>query len=948
MSNSLLVGELSLTNAYLPSLAASDTPYTISARLTLNLGPNVSGVPAPVTVEQDFIVPFGPRFSLSSDLVYVVNPANGSMGDFDVVIPQIVLKDPHLPWMGASQADTTPGMALIVISPSEASAIVPKTPAKIIAPGPFGSQKITTTDLVQKNFDGVIVPTLGSLPNQGPDSTCNLIAVDAQLFGRFFPSKRSIQYCCHARNINSGGVLVDGLTPNGAFSVVIANRLPNSSGGSQQVWVHLVSLEGLMDYIGTTPANPVCMVSLYSWGFKCLTSKVDDFDQMIDAIANSNSDTSPGPGTSPLHMHPISSSGDATMIQHVNNRLNDGYVPVNYHLISGEDTLAYYRGPLTPQQIQPISRFPSAPGGGPYVAAHSTPYVAYDISTGVFDVTYSTAWQLGRSLALADKNFLESYMEFRRTVYDQTLQISKSRLQVDDTGEGFVSTLHKNKTDFYNVFAGFMDAIAMASNNSNIPIDIRLDPFDHDPVGQRTTSPPFLLREQYSEPQSISDSLSATLGVYTASYPRTLQDSNLDYVLQWLSDLKNLSKIPFHYLVPNPLMLPMESMRFFCVDSNWIAALLSGALSISVHMSSDLMLQRYILATLQQPNPESGFLLRSALVSRHPGLIVRPSSLPGSDITGMLSVTRPDPNTLLSIFTISRDNLTHVTLAEPPEQFHFGLSNRLGDNNAVAIYMRDSTGTIVNGRTLKYGQISSALCSESNTFDYEALANILISLDPTVDDVWKFTLQLIPAPSGVTFSHQPGGSQKIRHTEYLAGTVVHLIMESQRAGKYQLQTEAVIYDLRTDQYTTLAGQVFEGESDSLGLNCNDFKITESQQVGTICRYKFYRKNRPQTYNFVIGSEAKILRSSYNGSVISWTMSPAVKAYTIRGSGSQIVVPRTPVLIIDPQLEYAEPQYSRLSGVYRPKFKGHFTISTYDMYDNCHQSVIDCNMVGSSK
>ena len=52
-------------------------------------------------------------------------------------------------------------------------------------------------------------------------------------------------------------------------------------------------------------------------------------------------------------------------------------------------------------------------------------------------------------------------------------------------------------------------------------------------------------------------------------------------VSEWLGHLKLLHGVPFHYLVSDPRMLPLDSIRFFSVDPNWVDYLVDGACSIA-------------------------------------------------------------------------------------------------------------------------------------------------------------------------------------------------------------------------------------------------------------------------------------------------------------------------------------------------------------------------------
>src|SRR5579871_6432114 len=59
-----------------------------------------------------------------------------------------------------------------------------------------------------------------------------------------------------------------------------------------------------------------------------------------------------------------------------------------------------------------------------------------------------------------------------------------------------------------------------------------------------------------------------------------------DGVKKWLTRLMQLSGVPINYLVPDEAMLPPESIRFFHLDVNWIAALIDGAFSIGRNLST--------------------------------------------------------------------------------------------------------------------------------------------------------------------------------------------------------------------------------------------------------------------------------------------------------------------------------------------------------------------------
>jgi hypothetical protein len=147
----------------------------------------------------------------------------------------------------------------------------------------------------------------------------------------------------------------------------------------------------------------------------------------------------------------------------------------------------------------------------------------------------------------------------------------------------------------------------------------------------------------------------------------------------WLNDLKALIGVPFTYLVPDSRMLPPESIRFFAVDPNWIAAMVDGALSVggtsAAGAAAVATLRPSILASSAGPAAEcSGFLLRSAAVSDWPGL--RVAGYAEVDGTGgplpIIRLERVAPTVLLALFA---GLVTRVDLAEPAQHLHFGVAS---------------------------------------------------------------------------------------------------------------------------------------------------------------------------------------------------------------------------------------------------------------------------------
>ncbi len=178
----------------------------------------------------------------------------------------------------------------------------------------------------------------------------------------------------------------------------------------------------------------------------------------------------------------------------------------------------------------------------------------------------------------------------------------------------------------------------------------------------------------------------------------------------WLARLRLLHGVPFHYLVPDARMLPVESLRFFQVDPNWLTALLDGAFSVGRAASAEPTAPRTLrgngpaaeadrgadlLARATQYAPQvranhlgplgrpllrqvrsapvppamSGFLLRSGVVSGWPSLEVLAQDAAGEPLT-ILRLERLAEDVLLALFA---GVVSSVVFREPAEALHFGV-----------------------------------------------------------------------------------------------------------------------------------------------------------------------------------------------------------------------------------------------------------------------------------
>ena len=111
----------------------------------------------------------------------------------------------------------------------------------------------------------------------------------------------------------------------------------------------------------------------------------------------------------------------------VKTALEGGYVPLQYHTRIGEQTMAWYRGPLLPQ-IEPRKGVED----DTFFSAEAA--LIFDKNNGLFDASYATAWQIGRLLALSDAHFADSLLNWKRNATRKINEfLERQKLQAVDT-----------------------------------------------------------------------------------------------------------------------------------------------------------------------------------------------------------------------------------------------------------------------------------------------------------------------------------------------------------------------------------------------------------------------------------------------------------------------------------------------------------------------------------
>ncbi len=265
---------------------------------------------------------------------------------------------------------------------------------------------------------------------------------------------------------------------------------------------------------------------------------------------------------------------------------------------------------------------------------------------------------------------------------------------------------------------------------------------------------------QQLKQQEISSKLNCDFGHLPINIQRVTVNTQLQSSSQmpndissWLNDLSLLKGVPFNYLVPDERLLPVESIRFFCIDRFWINCLLDGAFSIGRVKESDFQIQLQCCSNFisNLPKVMTGFLLRSEVVSGWPGLEVdgmKTIDTPSSKLK-MLRMEQLSANVLMCLFA---EKIEEVQISQKPETIHFGFDSKEGKFSKT---LRNSNGTLnsnwnINDIIGSYSDPSTRVIKIEKLADHMKTKSVFNKSFTSA----QFALQLIEGIKIVKFTQQ--------------------------------------------------------------------------------------------------------------------------------------------------------------------------------------------------
>jgi hypothetical protein len=396
-------GSMSFVQYQLPGLRSA--AYSLTATQAVS----VLGQGDTFEATQAFFVA-GVRYRLDDSAVDSVFPPPGSQGEFDDVLPHVVLTDPTLPWQRSPDARSATGIDAVARRAGAATgAPVPTWLALLLfdeADRPPGPQSLTIADLAGR--DGIFHPPRAPEYGEQPTDPVAVIDVPVGQFAELAPSLADLAWLAHTRVVSTEAKATATSAGPAEFALVFGGRLPAPGRAST---VYLVSLEGFGPYLpsddGVAPATvpagttKVRLAVLRSWTFAAIDLR-QTFRGLLEGL-----DMNPASLQLPVQLAPAT-TGDAEAT--VAQAFGMGYTAMNHGLRDGSSTVSWYRGPLLPLGVgvPPLTR-----------SQASDELLRYDPGTGMFDVTYAAAWELGRLMALRDRGFAAALYRWRLTVTQQ-------------------------------------------------------------------------------------------------------------------------------------------------------------------------------------------------------------------------------------------------------------------------------------------------------------------------------------------------------------------------------------------------------------------------------------------------------------------------------------------------------------------------------------------------
>ncbi|PNP55908.1 hypothetical protein FNYG_15437 [Fusarium nygamai] len=487
------------------------------------------------------------------------------------------------------------------------------------------------------------------------------------------------------------------------LSTLIGHRARPYTLGDQpvQVYAHIISIEtldGRIDWKAASQASAtIALVSLFSWTFTWEKNNASQDLEMFKHLADQKNIRPLAiklPPTDP-------NKPDDPSAAWVRRRVTEGYTIVRHRDIAGESSMALFRGPLIPGLSRKARIKPSV---------HGTDLQIIDTSARILDISYNTAWELGRTLAGRDAKFSTAIAYLRRKLCMKA--VTKSKISENEDAENEQSKLMHKADAVVDSALSKLDGLfngSVAAKMKDLPREGELRWQVPSPAATSMAAAPGVMTFK-----KLRRHLESAAKPYIEEKTRELCQATslvssipqLGLVFNWLIDnLMSLKLIPATYLFPDPAVLAKESVNCFLMDDTWIDALVDGAMSLANTMGGgsdpvrDLIRYAFNLYLKDAPADRvqiggSGFIVRSGIVESFPDLeMTITTKRPGSKEDTPLNCAYRTRNEDMILCLVARGQEQRlvdytVKLKLPPHQQRYSLGDVYKDSMEFTCEMK--------------------------------------------------------------------------------------------------------------------------------------------------------------------------------------------------------------------------------------------------------------------
>lgn len=728
----LLENQMRLYSFYKPSLPAGN--YIIEVTQSVSSGSQSLQIRNTRTADdrgsiapQEFQVVV-PHFTLDLNLVNSYYPPDGHQ-DEGRILPHISFNDPHYPWEIApgttakvneipdSSRSMVPWVALMVFDPDELRISdfqsiqglgIPRveSQADLLKQNPTGTFSMTVAEYLRLEKHARVnyeADNEGFQDFETMTDTISVIFPPKILLARLFSRNAGIpdmqaldleaqRYMAHVRHINTEGFPEAGVEEEGMFSIVVSSRTGTWNKPDPQTQIcHLISIEHFDTTIGAweNTTDRVGIVSLFSWIYTSMPPNPVNF---ITTMKNLTEHRQQLRANDKIidDLDRVTAGGVKSQVSKIlADRLRMGYTVSRWRTQTGEETAAFNRGPLVPLPM-PSGAAPDKPWPAMLEIADcsntSQNYQILDPDTGFLDLSYSSAWQAGKLLAISDTVFNSALMRFRSAIHNSAAGQTRMTLNGMSSKAKLFTSLKNSITITQHKSVG-QTGTPERFRPSNMRQGVAAMKSSHRTVATWRAKVSDEVRSNTRAGNAIFDDFNLT------------GPNNNDWVIihNWLSEKLLLGGIPSQYLLPDPSFLPAESLRFFYIDDFWLDCLLDGALSVANHLDSDddavrREIKKKYNDYLRNPVTGSGgikpqipcygFIIRSKLIKAMPDLRITVTWKTTDNRYPVCRWTRWDDQTLMALLDRQPQELNYITLAQPQHQKRFSLGSHIGPDSS--------------------------------------------------------------------------------------------------------------------------------------------------------------------------------------------------------------------------------------------------------------------------